>query len=72
MKISEVEVGGRYLAKVSGKLTTVRVAAIRRTAGWPEADRTVLDVVNEATGRRTTFRSAAKLRRRVDQPPPLP
>ena len=29
MKANEIEIGGRYTAKVSGKLTTVRVDAIR-------------------------------------------
>ena len=67
MKISEVEVGGRYAAKVSGNLTTVRVLAIREVPpAWHLPGgrwRTSIDVVNERTGRKTTFRSAARLRR---------
>ncbi|MCC6321125.1 MAG: hypothetical protein IT438_06775 [Phycisphaerales bacterium] len=76
MKLHEVEVGGRYAAKVSGVITTVRVLAIREVppawhndkGGW----RKRIDVVNERTGRKTTFASAAKLRRRVDAPEPAP
>lgn len=66
MKIDKVVVGGRYTAKVSGIMTIVRVLGIRKVyQGVPgrslrEAHR--IDVVNERTGRRTTFRSAAKLR----------
>lgn len=63
MKIADVQVGGRYLAKVSGVLTTVRVLAMRETSTFNGASRSVIDVVNERTGRRTTFRSAARLRR---------
>jgi hypothetical protein len=66
MKLTEIEIGGRYIAKVSGQLTTVRVLAIRETTSW-RGDRMQkrIDVVNERTGRRTTFASAAKLRRAV-------
>jgi hypothetical protein len=66
MKLTEIEIGGRYIAKVSGQLTTVRVLAIRETTTW-RGDRTQkrIDVVNERTGRKTTFASAAKLRRAV-------
>lgn len=66
MKIDKVVVGGRYTAKVGGNITIVRVLGIRKVyQGVPgsilrEAHR--IDVVNERTGRRTTFRSAAKLR----------
>lgn len=63
MKIAEVTAGDRYIAKVSGSLTTVRVLAIR--AGWSSAGKSkqVIDVVNERTGRKLTFRSAARLRK---------
>lgn len=63
MKIADVQVGGRYVAKVSGVLTTVRVLAMREASAFNGASRSVIDVVNERTGRRTTFRSAARLRR---------
>lgn len=77
MKAKEIKVGGRYVAKVSNKLVTVRVDAIREVAGhvsagsylgWTQrrvADKVVYDVTNLTTGRKTTFRSAAKFRREV-------
>ncbi len=68
MKIADVQVGGRYVAKVSGVLTTVRVLTVRETATPLGATRSVIDVVNERTGRRTTFRSAARLRRPAAAP----
>lgn len=66
MKINDVTVGERYLAKVSGVITIVKVLAIREM--WTSATRTrqVIDVINERTGRRTTFRSAARLRRKAE------
>jgi hypothetical protein len=66
MKLSEVQVGGRYLAKVSGVLTTVRVLAVRQTTTFKGRACSLIDVVNERTGRRTTFRSPARLRRRAE------
>jgi len=68
MKIADVQVGGRYVAKVSGLLTTVRVVGIREVPPpWHGATsdrwRTRINVVNERTGRKTTFASAARLRR---------
>ncbi|MBX3403815.1 MAG: hypothetical protein KF699_10435 [Phycisphaeraceae bacterium] len=73
MKIADVQVGGRYIAKVSGVLTTVRVLGIREVPPpWHGATsdrwRTRIDVVNERTGRKTTFSSAARLRRRAAEP----
>lgn len=66
MKKSEIKVGGLYRAKVSGKLTTVRVDQIRvisPSSVWSkQRDVTVYDVTNMNTGRKTTFRSAAKFR----------
>lgn len=67
MKIADVQVGGRYIAKVSGVLTTVRVLAMREMSAFSGASRSVIDVVNERTGRRITFRSAARLRRPADE-----
>lgn len=67
MKKHEIKVGGHYIAKVSGKLTTVKVEAIRKTNSYrahqPHTPVTRYDVTNLTTGRRTTFRSAAKFRR---------
>jgi hypothetical protein len=78
MKAKEIKVGGRYTAKVSGKLTTVRVDAIReitRMSGTnydgsrKYRDAVVYDVTNLSTGRRTTFRSATKFRGDVKDGP---
>lgn len=69
MKIAEIQVGGRYVAKVSGVLTTVRVLAVREAYAFGGKARQVVDVVNERTGRRTTFRSAGRLRRPVAAQP---
>jgi len=67
MKLADIEVGGRYTAKVSGVLTTVRVLAVREVPPFGNRPRarwsTRIDVVNERTGRRTTFASAARLRK---------
>lgn len=63
MKKSEIKVGGHYVAKVSGKLATVRVDDMCTVPG-----ETRFDVTNLATGRKTTFRSAQKFRREGDKP----
>lgn len=75
MKIAEVDVGGRYTAKVSGRLTTVRVLAVREVPPpWHGTGnhrwQTRIDVLNESTGRKTTFASAARLRARAGRPEP--
>lgn len=70
MKKSEVKVGGVYRARVSGNFVDVRVEKIRQRADHNGRDVTVFDVLNLATGRRTTFRSAAKLRHEVGKKPP--
>ncbi len=68
MKKNEIQVGGHYVAKVSGRLVTVRVDAIREynpsfNASYRSLrNATYYDVTNLATGRKTTFRSAAKVR----------
>ena len=69
MKLSDVEVGGRYTAKVSGHVVTVRVVEIVPVPAtrWSSA-KTRIEAVNEATGRRITIRSPQRLRTRVDQP----
>ncbi len=75
MKKSEIVLNGVYIAKVSNKLTKVKVLAIRsrfKDSGTFYSPRTtevtIYDVVNLATGRQTTFRSAAKFRSEVKQP----
>lgn len=69
MQRSQIKVGGYYVAKVGGKLVTVRVDAIRNgshylsgKAGPRTSHMPLYDVTNLATGRKTTFRSAAKFR----------
>lgn len=59
MKKSEIEVGARYWAKVNGRVVPVRVESIG-LGGVGDRQRTTYSVVNENSGRRTTFRSAAK------------
>lgn len=71
MKKDQIKLGGRYTAKVSGKLTTVKVNVIReRTSYSGDRTQTVYDVTNLATGRQTTFRSASKFRSVVAEPTP--
>lgn len=73
MKKSEIEVGGKYTAKVSGRIVTVRVDVIRdngmrlKYGGRSSISVTRYDVTNLTTGRMTTFRSAAKFRASVPQ-----
>lgn len=72
MKKSEVKVGSHYTARVSGVLTVVRVDAIREvvkrrrynymSGNTDLREGVVYDVTNIRTGRKTTFRSAAKFR----------
>ena len=61
----EIEIGGYYTAKVSGKLTTVRIDDIRehRYPMSNSRNNKRYDVTNMVTGRKITFRSAAKFRR---------
>ena len=78
MKKSEIKVGGLYLAKVSGKLVTVQVDAIHdvkdtsryNVSGRPRKASNRYDVTNLSTGRKTTFRSAAKFRGEAKPPKP--
>ena len=61
MTKDQIQVGGLYTAKVSGRLTTGRVLAIREVPpSWRDGRwETRIDVVNMVTGRKLTFRSAA-------------
>lgn len=61
MLAKQIKVGGKYLARVSGNVVTVRVDNVRTRYG-PKRDTTVYDVTNLKTGRTTTFRSAARFR----------
>jgi hypothetical protein len=78
MKASEIEIGGVYKAKVSRSIVKVKVTNIRETKKYRRAysgatpslkDGKVYDVLNLATNRTTTFRSAAKFRERVVESP---
>jgi len=70
MKLADVVVGGRYRAKVSGGLCTVRVTELKEVppASWSSrsAWRTLIYAVNEATGRKLTIRSPQRLRSKVE------
>jgi hypothetical protein len=55
MKKAQVQLGGTYVVKVSGVLTTVRITGESPYGGW--------DAVNTRTGRAVRIRSAARLRR---------
>lgn len=59
----DIKVGGVYVAKVSNKITRVRVDNIRTVQGRGLKMATRYDVTNLATGRTTTFRSASKFRK---------
>ena len=68
MKLSDVQIGGRYTAKVSGRIVTVRVVEIVEVEAtrWSRA-RTRIEAVNEATGRQISIRSPLRLRRCLDR-----
>lgn len=61
MKKSEIRVGGHYRAKVSGRLVTVVVNSIGSKESRGRLV-TSYSVTNLSTGRKLTFRSAAKFR----------
>jgi len=71
LKLSDVQVGCRYTAKVSGHVVTVRVVEIIAVSAtrWSNA-KTRIEAVNEATGRRITIRSPQRLRSRVQEKTP--
>jgi hypothetical protein len=70
MKKSEIKIGGVYVAKVSNKLTRVRVDRIVEYTsagpynGWASKDRTKTryHVTNLTTNRALVFHSATKFR----------
>jgi hypothetical protein len=62
MKLKDIEVGGRYRAKVSGKLATVRVLDLKESSTFGGRCRTTIVAVNESTGRQIAIRSAQRLR----------
>jgi len=54
VKKSDVKVGGEYVAKVSDKLTTVKITGESRHGGW--------DAKNVKTGKEVRIKSAQRLR----------
>jgi hypothetical protein len=68
MKLNEVEIGGRYLAKVSGQVAVVRITSIDEAPASRYSRRTTsIQAVNERTGRAITIRSPQRLRKAVDR-----
>jgi len=57
MKKAQVQIGGRYIVRLSGKFTTVRIQQVSPFGGWT--------AINENTGRTIRIKSAAKLRGEV-------
>jgi len=64
MKKRDVEIGGTYTAKVSGKLARVLVTGESPFGGWC--------AVNLDTKREVRIRGAQRLRRRIDEPAKTP
>jgi hypothetical protein len=58
MKKNEVVIGGRYLAKVSGRVLPVRITGESRYGGW--------EAVNAETNRAVRIKSPQRLRRPAD------
>ena len=57
MKKNQAIIGETYTAKVSGKITTIRLLRESPYGGW--------DAVNTATGREVRVKTAARLRRQL-------
>jgi hypothetical protein len=64
MLISEVKIGGRYVARISGNLVIVSVVDSEKTDYRTLRNKTRFFCRNEKTGRDVVL-SAAKLRREV-------
>ena len=62
MKKADVELGGTYTAKVSGRITQVRIISEHENGGWWAR--------NVATKRGIRIKSAQRLRRCVSKPTP--
>lgn len=63
MRKADVHIGGRYVAKISGRLVVVRITRENIYGGW--------DAVNETSNRQVRIRSAQKLREPATTAPPL-
>src|ERR1700677_593079 len=55
MKSTDVQIGGTYIVKMSGKLAVVRISSESQYGGW--------DGINTTTNRAVRIRNARKLRR---------
>jgi hypothetical protein len=53
MKKSEIQVGGRYVAKVSGKRVIIRLVKESEHGGW--------EALNESTGRAINIKTGGRL-----------
>ena len=62
MKLKDVTIGGKYRARVSGAMTTVRVLELKESSTFGGRCRTTIVAVNESTGRQISIRSAQRLR----------
>ena len=62
MRLKDVTIGGRYRARVSGVMTTVRVLDLKETSTFGGRCKTTIVAVNERTGRQISIRSAQRLR----------
>ena len=59
MRKSEVEVGGIYIAKVSGRLVKVRIDRVSPHGGWV--------ATNLVTGRPVRIKTAGRLRQKANK-----
>ena len=68
MKKSEIKVGNHYIARVSNRLTTVRVDEMGMSEPWAgyRRARQYYHCTNLSTGRKVTFKSASKFRKEAD------
>lgn len=65
MKSAQIEVGGIYDAKVSGRIVPVRITGTREIVQGRNGWRNVWVGVNMQTNREITIRSPQRLRRRT-------
>lgn len=68
----DIRVLGKYVAKVNGNVTTVRVDSIAKTARYTSRSReaTIYHVTNLTTGKKVVFRSAARFLSVAGHEPP--
>lgn len=67
MTKNQIKIGGLYLARVSGKLTSVRVDSISERPDYNGRTRTTYNLTNTKTGRSCAAHSAAKFRSAVSE-----